>query len=76
MEQVERDLMGGLERLMREEKWQPLSSDLPVLKSSNELVEALKSEMRDCVSRVTRGRALLDLAAVFQVGQGRLGASL
>lgn len=30
-------------------------------------VEAIKAEMRECVSRVTRGRALLDLAAVFQV---------
>lgn len=38
MEQVERDLMATLERLMREETWQPLSADLPVLKSSNELV--------------------------------------
>ncbi len=38
MEQVERDLMSTLDRLMREESWQPLSADLPVLKSSNELV--------------------------------------
>lgn len=59
--------MATLDRLMREEAWQPLSADLPVLRSSNELVEALKREMRDCVGRVTRGRALLDLAAVFQV---------
>lgn len=67
--------MGTLDRLVREEAWAPLSADLPVLRSSNELVEALKREMRDCVSRVTRGPALLDLAAVFQVCQvdGRLG---
>lgn len=38
MDQVERDLMATLDRLMREETWQPLSADLPVLKSSNELV--------------------------------------
>lgn len=38
MDQVERDLMSTLDRLMREETWQPLSADLPVLKSSNELV--------------------------------------
>ncbi|EFN54878.1 hypothetical protein CHLNCDRAFT_23940 [Chlorella variabilis] len=65
-EQVERDLMAALERLMREESWQPLSGDLRVLRSSNELVEALKAEMRDCTGRVTRGRPLLELAAVFQ----------
>lgn len=65
VEQVERELMWALDQMMKEETWQPLSADLPVLKSSNELVEALKKEMRDCVSRVTRGRALLDLAAVF-----------
>lgn len=35
-------------------------------------VEAIKAEMRECVSRVTRGRALLDLAAVFQVRPARL----
>ena len=60
--------MAALERLMREESWQPLSGDLRVLRSSNELVEALKAEMRDCTGRVTRGRPLLELAAVFQVG--------
>ena len=41
-------------------------------------VEAIKAEMRECVSRVTRGRALLDLAAVFQVGrvvEARVGGS-
>lgn len=38
MDQVERDLMATLDRLMREETWQSLSADLPVLKSSNELV--------------------------------------
>lgn len=65
-EQVERDLMAGLDQLMREETWQPLSGDLRVLRSSNELVEALKSEMRDCTGRVTRGKPLLELAAVFQ----------
>lgn len=43
-----------------------------MLKSSNELVEALKAEMRDCVGRVTRGAALLDLAGVFQVGGARV----
>jgi hypothetical protein len=78
LEQVERELMQGLEQMVRAETWQPLSADLPVLKSSNELVEALKSEMRDCTARVTRGRALLDLAAVFRVGWvgvgGRVGA--
>ncbi|KAL4452083.1 hypothetical protein ABPG75_007745 [Micractinium tetrahymenae] len=66
LDQVERDLMASLERLMREESWQPLSADLPVLRSSNELVDSLRREMKECVSRVTRGRALLDLAAVFQ----------
>lgn len=40
LEQVERDLMSALDRLLREETWQPLSADLPVLKSSNELVRA------------------------------------
>lgn len=68
-EQVERDLMAGLDQLMREETWQPLSGDLRVLRSSNELVEALKSEMRDCTGRVTRGKPLLELAAVFQVSE-------
>lgn len=33
LDQAERDLMAGLERLMREEAWQPLSADLPVLRS-------------------------------------------
>eukprot|EP00887_Chlorella_sp_A99_P007688 scaffold20.g7688.t1 len=65
VEQVERELMWSLDQLMREETWQPLSTDLPVLRSSNALVEALKKEMRECVSRVTRGRALLELAGVF-----------
>ena len=67
--------MATLDRLAREESWAPLSADLPVLASSNELVEALKSELRDCVGRVTRGRALLDLAAAFQVG-GRVGGGV
>lgn len=35
---------------------------------SNELVNSLRREMKECVGRVTRGRVLLDLAAVFQVG--------
>ena len=60
--------MHGLEALLREEAWRPLSVDLPVLRSSNGIVEALRGEMRDCTSRVTRGKPLLDLAAVFQVG--------
>lgn len=40
---------------------------------SNELVDSLRREMKECVSQVTRGRALLDLATVFQVGHS-LGA--
>ena len=66
MDHVERELRGGLEALMREETWRPLSADLPVLASSNRLVEALRREMRDCVARVSRGPALLALAAAFQ----------
>lgn len=66
LDHVEHDLMAGLERLMREESWQALSADLPVLRSSNELVDSLRREMKECVSQVTRGRALLDLATVFQ----------
>ncbi len=40
-------------------------------------MEAIKAEMRECVSRVTRGRALLELAAVFQVRavHGKAGGS-
>lgn len=33
LDHVEHDLMAGLERLMREESWQALSADLPVLRS-------------------------------------------
>lgn len=44
-----------------------------VLKSSNEVVEAIKSEMRDCVQRVSKGRTLLELAGVFQVSSGGRG---
>lgn len=43
------------------------------MKSSNELVEAIKSEMKDCVTRVSRGKTLLELAGVFQVGRGQAG---
>ena len=49
----------------------PWRNFLQVLKSSNELVEAIKSELKDCVLRVSRGRTLLELGGVFQVSHAR-----
>lgn len=66
LEEVERELLHGLDQMMRAETWQPFTAELKVLKSSNEVVEAIKSEMRDCVQRVSKGRTLLELAGVFQ----------
>ena len=67
VEAVERDLGGVLDRVMREESWVPLSSEAAVLRSADALTDAVRAEMRDCIARVSRGRPLLDLAAVFGV---------
>ena len=64
--QVERELLWSVEKIISEETWTPISSNSPVLRSSNELVEAMRSELNECTSRVTRGKILLDLAAAFK----------
>ncbi len=79
VDQVERELLWGLDTMLRDETWTPLSSEMRVLRSSNDVVEAIKSEMRECVTRVTQGPTLLALGRVFQVGVGwggRLGGGL
>ncbi|GAB4819166.1 hypothetical protein N2152v2_006212 [Parachlorella kessleri] len=66
LDEVEQELLRGLDQMMKQETWQPFTAELKVLKSSNELVEAIKSELKDCVQRVSRGRTLLELGVVFQ----------
>lgn len=66
VDQVEMELMWAMEQMVKTETWQPLSPDLPVLKSSNELTEAIGAEVRQCTTRVTRGSTLIDMAAAFK----------
>lgn len=64
--QVERDLKRSVDTLVTSESWAPLSTDQPILRSSNELTDAVRNEMKECSERVSRGKTLLDLAAAFQ----------
>lgn len=63
---VEKELMWALDRMISEESWTAMSTELSVLRSSNELVDALQAELRECSNRVSRGRTLLNLAVVFR----------
>lgn len=64
--QVERELTWSMEQLVKAETWRQLAPDQPILKSSNELTDAVRNEVKECVARVSRGQTLLDLAFAFQ----------
>lgn len=65
VDHVERSLTWSVEQITSAETWQALAADQPILKSANELTEAVRGEMKDCVSRISRGKTLLDLSQVF-----------
>ncbi|KAG7673354.1 hypothetical protein Ndes2526B_g03205 [Nannochloris sp. 'desiccata'] len=65
VDHVERSLTWSVEQITSAETWQALAADQPILKSANELTEAVRGEMKDCVSRISRGQTLLDLSLVF-----------
>ncbi|KAL6779641.1 VPS53 [Auxenochlorella protothecoides x Auxenochlorella symbiontica] len=62
---VERDLAWGLDRMLAGESWEALAPGTPLLRSADELVEAVRGELRDCCARVGRGAVLRDLARAF-----------
>ncbi|KAK2077673.1 hypothetical protein QBZ16_004519 [Prototheca wickerhamii] len=65
VEAVGRDLRWGLDRMLAAETWEAISDETPVLRSGNELVDAVRAELRDCARRIGRGQVLRDLAGVF-----------
>lgn len=65
VDQVEREMTWSVEQIIRNESWTALAADQPVLRSSNELTDAVRGEMKTCAARVSRGKALLDLSRVF-----------
>lgn len=65
VDHVERSLTWSVDQITSAETWQALAADQPILKSANELTEAVRGEMKDCVSRISRGQTLLDLSRVF-----------
>jgi len=65
VDHVERSLTWNVEQIISAETWQALAADQQILKSANELTEAVRGEMKDCVSRISRGKTLLDLSRVF-----------
>ena len=62
---VQRELLLNVDEMMKKETWQALATDQHILKSSNELTDAVRGEMRECLMRVSRGQTLLDLSQVF-----------
>jgi hypothetical protein len=65
VDHVERSLTWSVDQITSAETWQALAADQPILKSANELTEAVRGEMKDCVSRISRGQTLLDLSRIF-----------
>lgn len=65
IDHVERNLTWSVDQITSSETWQALAADQPILKSANELTEAVRNEMKDCVARVSRGQTLVDLSQVF-----------
>jgi vacuolar protein sorting-associated protein 53 len=65
VDHVERSLTWNVDQITAAESWQALAADQQILKSANELTEAVRGEMKDCVSRISRGQTLLDLSRVF-----------
>lgn len=65
VDQVERELKWNLEQMVSVEPWIALEADQPILKSSNQLTDAVRGEMKDCAARISRGQTLLDLGNVF-----------
>ena len=65
VDHVSESLQRKVETLIAAETWNQLSPEQFVLKSANDLTDAVRSEMRDCVARVGRGVVLRDLARVF-----------
>lgn len=65
VDQVERELMWNLDQMISTEPWVALEADQPILKSSNQLTDAVRGEMKDCAARISRGQTLLDLGNVF-----------
>ena len=65
VDQVERNLTWSVDQITSSENWEALAADQPILKSANELTEAVRNDMKDCVARVSRGPTLLDLSHVF-----------
>jgi hypothetical protein len=65
VDHVERSLTWSVDQFTSTETWQALAADQPIVKSANELTEAVRGEMKDCVSRISRGQTLLDLSRVF-----------
>lgn len=64
--QVERELLFSVDQLVASETWLPLSHEQMILRSANELTDAIRNEMKDCVARVSRDKTLVAVAQVFQ----------
>jgi hypothetical protein len=70
VEAQERELLGTLETLLAEETWKPAdeATGAGVLRSASQLFGEIKKSLVRCSKYITRGPALLQLMATFQVG--------
>ena len=69
MEAQERELLGTLDALLAEETWRPADEAAGgVLRSASQLFGEIKKSLVRCSKYITRGPALLQLMATFQVG--------
>ena len=68
MEAQERELLGTLDALVAEETWRPADEAAGgVLRSASQLFGEIKKSLVRCSKYITRGPALLQLMATFQV---------
>lgn len=65
VEHVLNNLQNAVQSAVANETWLPISPDQFVLKSANDLTDAVRVEMKDCIARIDRGVILRDLTKAF-----------